>query len=38
MIIDKEYLTNQIHASVEGVKDTGFPIDVFPNPIQNIVF
>ncbi len=38
MIYDNDYLTNQIHSEVEGVPETGFPLDVFPNAIQKIVY
>ncbi len=38
MIYDNDYLTNQIHSEVEGVAETGFPLDVFPDAIQKIVY
>jgi len=38
MMIDIDRLTNQIHADIEGVAETGFPLDVFPNEIQRIVY
>lgn len=37
-MIDIDRLTNQIHADIEGVAETGFPLDVFPNEIQRIVY
>lgn len=37
MIIDTDHLTNQIHAEVEGVAKTGFPLDAYPEAIQKIV-
>ena len=38
MMIDIDRLTNQIHADIEGVAETGFPLDVFPDEIQRIVY
>lgn len=38
MMIDIDCLTNQIHADIEGVAETGFPLDVFPDEIQRIVY
>ena len=38
MVIDTDHLVNQIHAEVEGVANTGFPLDVFPERIQKIVY
>ena len=38
MMIDIDRLTNQIHADIEGVTETGFPLDVFPDEIQRIVY
>ena len=38
MMIDIDRLTNQIHADIEGVAETGFPLDVFPDEIQKIVY
>ena len=38
MIIDTDHLVNQIHAEVEGVAETGFPMDVFPERIQKIIY
>ena len=38
MMIDIDNLTNQIHAEVEGVAETGFPLDVYPEAIQKIVY
>ncbi len=38
MINDIDFLTNQIHADLDGVTDTGFPLDVFPNAVQKIVY
>ena len=37
-MIDIDNLTNQIHAEVEGVAETGFPLDVYPEAIQKIVY
>ena len=33
-----DHLVNQIHAQVEGVAETGFPMDVFPERIQKIIY
>ena len=38
MVIDTDHLVNQIHAQVEGVAETGFPMDVFPERIQKIIY
>ena len=38
MVIDTDHLVNQIHAEVEGVAETGFPMDVFPERIQKIIY
>ena len=38
MLIDTDHLVNQIHAKVEGVAETGFPMDVFPEHIQRIIY
>ena len=38
MLIDTDHLVNQIHAQVEGVAETGFPMDVFPERIQKIIY
>ena len=38
MINDIDFLANQIHADLDGVTDTGFPLDVFPNTVQKIVY
>ena len=38
MMIDKDYLTNQIRAGLEDVYETGIPLDVFPDAIQKIVY
>ena len=38
MLIDTDHLVNQIHAKVEGVAETGFPMDVFPERIQRIIY
>ena len=37
-MIDIDNLTNQIHAEVEGVAETGFPLEVYPEAIQKIVY
>ena len=37
-MIDIDNLTNQIHAEVEGVLETGFPLEVYPEAIQKIVY
>ena len=37
-MIDIDCLTNQIHADIERVAETGFPLDVFPDEIQRIVY
>ena len=37
-MIDTDHLVNQIHAQVEGVAETGFPMDVFPERIQKIIW
>ncbi|MBE6262328.1 MAG: DUF3987 domain-containing protein, partial [Prevotella sp.] len=37
-MIDTDHLVNQIHAQVEGVAETGFPMDVFPERIQRIIY
>ena len=38
MLIDTDHLVNQIHAKVEEVAETGFPMDVFPEHIQKIIY
>jgi hypothetical protein len=38
MMIDPNSMINQIHADIEGVAETGFPLDVFPDEIQKIVY
>ena len=38
MLIDTDHLVNQIHAKVEGVAETGFPMEVFPERIQRIIY
>ena len=38
MLIDTDHLVNQIHAKVEEVAETGFPMDVFPERIQKIIY
>jgi hypothetical protein len=37
MMISPDFLSNKIHAEVQGVADTGFPLDIFPEPMQKIV-
>lgn len=36
-MMNKSILSNQIHAEMEGVAETGFPLSVFPDAIQSIV-
>lgn len=32
------HLSNQIHADLDGVRETGFPLEIFPNAVQKIVY
>lgn len=38
MIINTDHLTNHIHSETMDVVKTGFPLDVFPDSIQKIVY
>ncbi len=38
MIINTDHLANHIHSESMDVAKTGFPLDVFPDPIQKIVY
>ena len=37
-MIDIDRLTNHIHADLEGVRETRFPLEVFPDTVQKIVY
>lgn len=37
-MINPEFLSNKIHADLQSVAETGFPLDIYPEPIQKIVY
>ena len=37
-MINPEFLSNKIHEDLQRVAETGFPLDIYPEPIQKIVY
>lgn len=37
-MINPEFLSNKIHEDLQRVAETGFPLGIYPEPIQKIVY